>query len=99
MPIDYERLYAYRFRDVDQADRVAVWREIAAHLHAELGRPRRVLDPAAGRGEFIAGVPASERWGVDRVVYEELSGNDNLRWITGDVLDLELPGEFFDGVV
>ena len=29
--IDYERLYAWRFRDVNQADRQAVWREIALH--------------------------------------------------------------------
>ena len=27
--LNYERLYAHRFRDVDQATRQAVWREIA----------------------------------------------------------------------
>jgi hypothetical protein len=29
--------------------------------------PQRVLDPAAGRGEFITAVPAAERRGVDLV--------------------------------
>src|SRR3984957_84361 len=65
--INYERLYAYRFRDVDQAGRQAVWREIAKYVHGRMGAPGRVLDPAAGRGEFITAVPAAERWGVDLV--------------------------------
>src|SRR5215471_10355527 len=63
--LNHERLYEYRFRDVDQASRQAVWREIAAYVHARMGAPQRVLDPAAGRGEFITAVPAAERWGVD----------------------------------
>ena len=55
--MDYERLYSYRFRDIDQAARAAVWEEIAPHVHGLMGspqtrprpgrRPRRVhrLDP------------------------------------------------------
>ena len=62
--INYERLYTYRFRDVDQASRQAVWQEIARYAHARMGAPQRVLDPAAGRGEFITAVPAAERWGI-----------------------------------
>src|ERR1700731_3337116 len=34
--INYERLYDYRFRDVDQAGRQAVWREIARYVHARM---------------------------------------------------------------
>ncbi|MGD0558360.1 MAG: hypothetical protein ABSA93_25695 [Streptosporangiaceae bacterium] len=36
--INYERLYAYRFRDIDQAGRQAVWQEIAS-----FPGPRRAL--------------------------------------------------------
>ena len=44
--INYERLYAYRFRHVDQASRQAVWQEIARYVHARMGAPDRMLDPA-----------------------------------------------------
>jgi hypothetical protein len=44
--INYERLYTYRFRDVDQASRQAVWQEIARYAHARMGAPQRVRDPA-----------------------------------------------------
>ena len=32
--MNYERLYQFRFRDIDQAGRIAVWREISPHVHA-----------------------------------------------------------------
>jgi len=30
--LNYERLYEYRFRDIDQGARAAVWSEIAPHV-------------------------------------------------------------------
>jgi hypothetical protein len=60
--------------------RQAVWREIARYAHGRMGAPQRVLDPAAGRGEFISAVPAAERWGVDMVgqgVPESAGGEDD----------------------
>ena len=45
--MNYERLYAYRFRDIDQAARLRVWEEIAPHVHGLMGSPQKVLD--AGR--------------------------------------------------
>src|ERR1700757_2772750 len=63
--INYERLYAYRFRHVDQDSRQAVWREIARYVHRRMGAPERVLDPAAGRGGFITAVTAGGGWGGD----------------------------------
>lgn len=51
--MDYQRLYEYRFRNVDESRRDAVWSAIGDYVYEQLGRPRRVLDPAAGRGEFI----------------------------------------------
>jgi hypothetical protein len=95
--IDYERLYAYRFRDVDQASRQAVWREIATYMHARMGAPERVLDPAAGRGEFITAVPAAERWGVDLVKQGDLEAS-GVRMIIADIMNAKLPEAYFDGV-
>jgi Methyltransferase domain len=95
--LNYERLYAYRFRDVDQAGREAVWREIARYVHTRMGAPRCVLDPAAGRGEFITAVPAAERWGVDLVKQADLE-SAGVRMIIADIMDAELPESYFDGV-
>ena len=95
--INYERLYAYRFRDVDQASRQKVWNEIARYIHRRLGEPRSVLDPAAGRGEFITAVPADDRWGVDLVRQGDLE-SAGVKMIIGDIMDVELPREHFDGV-
>ena len=95
--INYERLYAYRFRDVDQAGRQAVWGEIARYVHARMGAPQRVLDPAAGRGEFITAVPAAERWGVDLVRQGDVEAA-GVRMIIADIMDAELPEDHFDGV-
>jgi len=47
--IDSQRLYEYRFEGIEQTSREAVWREIAAYIYEVLGKPERVLDPAAGR--------------------------------------------------
>jgi SAM-dependent methyltransferase len=96
--MDYERLYRYRFRDVDQAARGAVWQEIAAVMHVVMGAPERLLDPAAGRGELINAMPSRERWAVDRVSYAEGTYDPSVRRVVADVLDAELPTDYFDGV-
>jgi hypothetical protein len=97
MGIDYQRLYEYRFRDVDQVSRQAVWREIAAYLYRRMGAPEKVLDPAAGRCEFINAIPAAERWAVDTVDHHEFRDSE-IKVIIADILDAELPAAFFDGV-
>lgn len=95
--INYRRLYSYRFRDVDQASREAVWREIAHYLYARMGEPEAVLDPAAGRGEFIRAVPAAERWGVDLVSQGDAE-NAGVTMIIADIMEADLPAAHFDGV-
>lgn len=95
--MNYARLYDYRFRGVDQAGRQAVWREIAQYVHVKMDEPKCVLDPAAGRGEFITAVPAVERWGVDLVRQADIEAS-GARMITADIREAELPGGFFDGV-
>jgi SAM-dependent methyltransferase len=67
-------------------------------VYGELGRPATVLDPAAGRGEFINNVPARERWAVDRVAYAEGTHAPGTTVIVADIADAELPAEHFDGV-
>jgi hypothetical protein len=96
--LNYERLYSYRFRDIDQDARIAVWREIGPHVHGLMGEPRRVLDPAAGRGEFIGAIPAEETWAVDEVSYPEAAHKPDTTVITSPIMDAELPDAHFDGV-
>jgi SAM-dependent methyltransferase len=95
--INFQRLYEYRFRDVDQAGREKVWREIARYVHGRMGAPKRVLDPAAGRGEFIMAVPSQERWGVDLVSHGDAE-KAGVKMIISDIMDADLPDDYFDGV-
>jgi SAM-dependent methyltransferase len=96
--LNYERLYSYRFRDIDQDARIAVWREIGPHVHGLMGAPQKVLDPAAGRGEFIGAIPARETWAVDEVSYPEAAHKPDTTVITSSIMDAELPEAHFDGV-
>ncbi len=96
--MNYKRLYSYRFREIDQVARLRVWKEIAPHVHGLMGSPQAVLDPAAGRGEFIGSIPAAERWAVDEVAYPEAEEMVGVKVLTASIMDAELPGEHFDGV-
>jgi ubiquinone/menaquinone biosynthesis C-methylase UbiE len=96
--MNYERLYEYRFRDVDQTSRAAVWSEIAPFIHEQMGRPDRVLDPAAGRGEFINTVSAAERWAVDQVAHTDGTQEQAVKWLFSDVFEVDFPEAYFGGV-
>jgi hypothetical protein len=96
--MDLERLYEYRFRRVDQRARQAVWDPVAAFLFERMGQPRRVLDPAAGRCEFINSIPAAERWAVDEVAHGEGVAHPDVRLIVSAIMDADLPAAYFDGV-
>ena len=96
--INYKRLYEYRFRHVDQARRNQVWGAMAPALYESLGRPERVLDPAAGRCEFINAVPAAERWGVDAVKYEAALPAEGTRLLVSEIMQTDLPSSYFDGI-
>jgi ubiquinone/menaquinone biosynthesis C-methylase UbiE len=95
--INYERLYQFRFRSIDQRSRQAVWDEIARVVYEWLGRPQCVLDPAAGRGEFVNAIPAVERWIIDQVDHGADLAAD-VKVIRGDAREVELPDAYFDGV-
>lgn len=96
--MNFQRLYEYRFRGIDPDDREAVWAEIAAFIGGLLGEPGCVLDPAGGRGEFINTVRAEERWFVDLVEPRKGRLQDGVKIMTGDVMKVELPCAYFDGI-
>jgi hypothetical protein len=96
--MDYQRLYQYRFRGVDQGARAAVWEPIAKFVYGQMGNPQTVLDPAAGRGEFINAVPAPERWAVDQVAYDEGTYDAGVRSVVSDIFDADLPQQHFGGI-
>ena len=96
--IDYERLYSFRFRRMDQASRRVVWNEIALRIYEWLGRPERILDPAAGRGEFVNAVPSPDRWVVDIIDRFDSHLDPAIKVVIGDARYVELPTGYFDGV-
>jgi hypothetical protein len=96
--MNYQRLYEHRFRNVAQDRRNAVWDAVAEMLYQLLKRPSRVLDPAAGRCEFINSVPSRERWAVDAVAYEEGVAREGTRLIVSNIMEADLPADYFDGV-
>ncbi len=97
--MDYERLYSYRFRNVDQDRRREVWAEIARYVtERSLASPKRLLDPAAGRREFIDAAPAPERWGVDQVDHFEAGNDRAVKFVVSEVMSADLPPEYFDGI-
>jgi SAM-dependent methyltransferase len=96
--VNHQRLYEYRFRDIGQDVRTDVWKVISRHVHEAMGRPQCILDPAAGRGEFINQVPAAERWAVDMVAYEEGTYDDGVKLVVSDIFEAQLPPAHFDGV-
>ncbi len=93
--MNLERVYEYRFRDVDVNARRTVWAQIARFLWERYERPERVLDTAAGLGEFIAQVPAKERWGVD-LVDHGLSAHRDVRVVISPFAEAGLPERHFD---
>lgn len=97
--MDLDRIYAYRFQGVDQRKRTMVWSELARYLHAAMGAPDTVLDPAAGMCEFINQVPSAERWAVDmNGPFLQQHAEPGIRQVVANTLTADLPQDHFDGV-
>lgn len=97
--MDLDRIYAYRFKDVDHAKRGMVWHELARYLHGRLGAPKVMLDPAAGLCEFINLVPSPERWAVDmNEPFIRQHAQKEVHVVIGDTLKVDLPHDHFDGI-
>ncbi len=97
--MDFQRLYEFRHRQVEQPGRGAVWAAIADDLFVRMGKPQIVLDPACGKGEFISAVPAQERWAVDLMPSVADLEQLGIHTIIGDMLEVDLPPEHFVGVL
>jgi SAM-dependent methyltransferase len=96
--MNYQRLYSYRFRNIDQRARSSVWGALAPFIYERMQSPAAVLDPAAGRGEFINAIPATTRWAVDQVAYEEGTYDGSVNVVVSDILKAELPEAHFGGI-
>lgn len=96
--LDYQRLYEYRFREIDQSARAEVWSRIAPFIWRKMGSPEVILDPAAGRREFLLSIPATERWAVDEVEYDEAGEDDGITQVTASIMEAQLPQDHFEGI-
>ena len=94
--IDYQRVYQYRFNQVAVDKKLAVWSAIAPWVWQHMGRPQRILDPAAGSMEFLSCVPAPHRWGVDMVAPPTVP--DGITFVHSDFFAAQLPASSFDGM-
>ena len=73
------------------------WDDIAPFVYRLMGAPQRVLDPAAGRGEFVNALPGIERWIVDTVDHVE-DRDPDIKAVISDIFDADLPQDYFDGI-
>ena len=96
--MNYQRLYEYRFAKVDQTKRLGVWKEISTFIFNLMGKPQVILDPAAGRCEFISSIDAKEKWVVDCTEYAKAYLPTGAKFILGDIRTLQFPSNHFDGV-
>ncbi len=94
-----DSVYAHRFGPGPEVARDDVWAEIVRYLQRFIAEDARVLDVAAGGGEFIRHVRARERWATDlRDVGRALPSD--VRFVRADGLALRsaVPNAYFDAV-
>ena len=96
--MNYRRIYEYRFRNISDARKTAVWRNVARHVKTLMPRAEKILDPSAGQCEFVNHVEAREVWAVDREEGFIRAARPGVKILTGDIFDIELPQAHFDGV-
>lgn len=95
--MNFQRIYNYRFKDVDVKKKNIVWKEVAAYIYKLTNHPEVVLDPAGGMCEFINNIPAGEKWTVD--LNEEFLNkyaDQSVKKVVGNNLAVELPENYFD---
>ena len=97
--MDFNRIYEYRFKDVDKHKKLITWSEISNFIFKELKQPQIIIDPAAGECEFINSIPSREKWAVDlNIDFISKYANDDVKVKIGDSLKLDLPSDYFDAV-
>src|SRR5689334_12677969 len=96
--MNYDRIYEYRFKDVDPQKKKIAWAEIADFIYKKLSKPKSILDPAAGNCEFINSVKCKTKWTVDLNDHFIKMVDPGIKTIIGDILKTDLPQDFFDAV-
>jgi ubiquinone/menaquinone biosynthesis C-methylase UbiE len=97
--MNYKRIYEYRFQGVNIQTKRAVWTKISEFMFQKMGKPEKLLDPAAGLCEFINTVPSKEKWAVDiNSGFLEKYVNKDVKIKIGNILEVDLPVNYFDGI-
>ena len=95
--MNYERIYEYRFKDIDIKKKNIVWKEIAAFIRELTDNPQKVLDPAGGMCEFINNIDAPEKWTIDlNEAFVGKYADASVKKVIGNNLSVDLPDEYFD---
>ena len=95
--MNYERIYEYRFKDIDIKKKNIVWKEIAEFIRELTDHPQTILDPAGGMCEFINNINAPEKWTIDlNEAFLEKYADKSIKKIIGNNLSVELPDNYFD---
>lgn len=97
--MNLDRIYEYRFKDVNAGKKQVVWNEISKFIYRKLNSPGKILDPAAGLCEFINNIPSAERWAVDlNGEFLNVHANADVKKVIGNSLSVPLPENYFDAV-
>jgi len=95
--MNFQRIYEYRFKDVDMSKKNLVWREVADFVSAMTNQPQTVLDPAGGMCEFINNIQAKEKWTIDlNEEFVSKYADKSIKIIVGENLSVDLPENYFD---
>lgn len=98
--MNFNRIYEYRFRSTSAVKKEIFWDVLSHHLfYRYLGSPKKILDPAGGKCEFINSVPAEEKWAIDlEESFIHKFANSDVKTIVGSNLEVEIPERYFDGI-
>ena len=97
--MNFERIYDYRFKNVNAEKKQIVWKEVSKFIYHKLNRPEKIIDPASGFCEFINNVPSTEKWAIDlNEDFLNKHADKNIKKIIGNNLSIALPENYFDGV-
>lgn len=97
--MNFDRIYHYRFKDIDENKKKVTWEEIADFVYGKLSNPVSILDPAAGKCELINSIKSPDRWGIDLNEYFIKEYADpGVKIVVGDILKVELPENYFEAV-
>jgi SAM-dependent methyltransferase len=97
--MNFDRIYEYRFRGIDEEKKQLTWEEIANFMYNKLAQPKTILDPAAGKCELINSIKSEERWAVDLNDYFiKKYAAPGIKIVVGDIFKVDLPQNHFDAV-